>query len=64
MNATMRFIVWGTIPLGALIGGWLGAWIGLRATLLVAALGEALGFLWVRLSPAWALREQPVSLPG
>ena len=24
MNATMRFIVWGTVPLGALLGGALG----------------------------------------
>ena len=30
MNAAMRWIVWGTIPLGALLGGAIGQWIGLR----------------------------------
>ncbi len=28
MNAAMRWIVWGTIPLGALLGGAIGQWIG------------------------------------
>jgi MFS family permease len=39
MNAVMRFLVWGTIPLGSLTGGALASWIGLRATLFVGALG-------------------------
>ena len=30
MNATMRFIVWGTIPIGAILGGFLGGVIGLH----------------------------------
>ncbi len=29
MNATMRFLVWGTIPIGSIIGGVLGTLIGL-----------------------------------
>ena len=40
MNATMRFVVWGTMPIGAVIGGILGGAIGLRETLFVAAIGE------------------------
>jgi hypothetical protein len=32
MNASMRFIVWGTIPIGALLGGTLGDFVGLCAT--------------------------------
>jgi MFS family permease len=59
MNATMRFIVWGTIPIGALAGGFLGDAIGLRATLLVSALGGGLACLWVLLSPVSRLRAQP-----
>src|SRR5207247_1522921 len=35
MNATMRFLVWGTIPIGALLGGALGGQIGCRPTLLI-----------------------------
>ncbi len=40
MNATMRFLVWGTIPIGSLLGGALGTVIGLRETIL---LGGVLG---------------------
>jgi predicted MFS family arabinose efflux permease len=51
MNATMRFLVWGTMPLGALLGGALGTWIGLRPTLWVAQIGELLAAGWVIASP-------------
>jgi len=59
MNATMRFLVWGTMPLGALLGGVLGSTIGVRETLLVVAVGEALAFLPVFLSPLRRMRELP-----
>ncbi len=59
MNASMRFLVWGTIPIGSLTGGILGELIGLRATLVVAAVGAMFSFLWVLLSPVRSLREQP-----
>ena len=51
MNATMRFIVWGTIPIGSLVGGVLGRPIGLQATIWVGAIGSFLGFLPVLLQP-------------
>ena len=47
MNATMRFMVWGTMPLGSLSGGLLGTVIGLRPTLMVAGVGGLLSVLWV-----------------
>src|SRR5256885_42146 len=47
MNASMRFMVWGTMPLGSLAGGVLGTTIGLRSTLLVARIGGLLAVLWV-----------------
>jgi MFS family permease len=59
MNATMRFLVWGTMPLGGLLGGALGSAIGVRATLLVAAAGGSLTFLPVFLSPLRRMRELP-----
>src|SRR5207249_1554729 len=37
MNASRRFLVWGTIPLGSLVGGLLATKIGLRATLFTGA---------------------------
>jgi MFS family permease len=59
MNSVMRFIVWGTIPIGALLGGALGTWIGLRETIVVGAVGGSLSFLWILLSPQRHLREMP-----
>jgi MFS family permease len=60
MNASMRFIVWGTIPLGSLLGGALGEALGIRPTIaLMAACGLAAP-VWVLLSPVRQLRAQPV----
>jgi MFS family permease len=59
MNATMRFIVWGTMPIGSVAGGILASFIPLRATVLVAALVTSSAFLWVLLSPVRSLREIP-----
>ena len=60
MNATMRFLVWGTMPLGGLLGGLLGAAFGVRHTLLVAAIGSSLIFLPVYFSPLRHERSLPV----
>jgi MFS family permease len=59
MNASMRFIVWGTIPIGALLGGMLGAAIGLHQAIWVGAVGGLVAFLPVTLSPVRALRTMP-----
>lgn len=55
ISATMRFLIYGTVPLGALLGGFLGQALGLRTTVLVAAVGELLAPLWIVLSPVWAM---------
>jgi len=59
MNATMRFIVWGTIPVGVLLGGALGTWVGLHEAIWVGAIGGLFAFLPPLLSPVWRLREIP-----
>jgi MFS family permease len=59
MNATMRFMVWGTIPIGAFLGGLLGNTIGLRPTLWVSAIGSFLPFLPVLFSPVRTLERIP-----
>jgi len=59
VNATMRFIMWGVTPFGALAGGLLGASIGLRQTLFVAAIGVLAAAIWIVRSPVIALRELP-----
>jgi predicted MFS family arabinose efflux permease len=59
MNASMRFVVWGSIPVGSLIGGILGQHIGLRPTLWVSGIGGLFAVLWVLFSPVLHLREHP-----
>jgi len=59
MNATMRTIVWGTIPIGAFVGGILGTAIGVVPTIILGSLIEALAALWIILGPVIRLKEQP-----
>ena len=50
MNAAYRLVGWGTMPIGALLGGVLAEWLGLRPAFLVAALitlATLAGFRWV-----------------
>ncbi|HKS99137.1 MAG TPA: MFS transporter [Rugosimonospora sp.] len=51
MSATMRTIMLGVTPLGAILGGALGTWLGLRATLWCCAVGVLLSSLWLLGSP-------------
>jgi MFS family permease len=57
-NSAQRFIVWGTMPIGALIGGLLGDQIGLRPTMLVGGIGTTLAVAWVLFSPVRTLRAE------
>ena len=59
MNSVMRFIVWGVMPLGSLIGGALASWVSLRFAIWVGAIGMSLAVLPVLLSPVRTLRELP-----
>jgi MFS family permease len=62
MNSVMRFIVWGTIPLGAITGGALASWIGLKETLILGGAGCCIAFLPVLFSPVRSVREMPEPL--
>lgn len=59
MSASMRFMVWGTIPLGALASSGLSSILGVVPTLTVGLFGALLGWLWVFFSPVRGLRAQP-----
>ena len=59
MNSVMRFLVWGVIPLGTLLGGALGSWIGLRTAMWIGAGGATLAFLPVALTSVRSVREAP-----
>jgi MFS family permease len=59
MNASMRWLVWGTLPLGQLAGGAIATVSSLRTALWVGAIGGAFTFLPVLLSPVRSIRTMP-----
>jgi MFS family permease len=59
MNASVRFMVWGTMPIGAFLGGVLGSAVGLRPTLWIAGAGCFGAFGWIWLSPVPSVRTIP-----
>lgn len=59
MNAAMRWIVWGTIPLGGLLAGVLGSLLGIRATIWVGVIGSWAAAFWVYFSPLRKMRDIP-----
>jgi MFS family permease len=59
MNAAVRWIVWGTLPLGGLLGGILGTAIGVRPTLWIGVIGSWAAGFWVLASPLRTMRDIP-----
>src|SRR3954452_6122092 len=59
MNAAMRWVVWGTIPLGTLLGGGLATWFSLRTALWVGGVGNTLAILPIALSSVLKVQEMP-----
>jgi MFS family permease len=59
VNASRRFVVWGTIPLGSLVSGALASTIGLRPTMFVGAIGCTLAAIPIALSPVLHVQELP-----
>ena len=64
MNASVRFLVWGTMPVGGLVGGWLGTHLGVVPTLWVAAAGMAAASIPVAASPLMGMRTLPGPAPA
>jgi hypothetical protein len=64
MNATMRFIVWGTIPIGQVIGGLVATTFGTIAAIWLGAIGGLFTFLPVFFSPVRTLRRIPDPEPA
>ncbi|WP_436498689.1 MFS transporter [Actinokineospora sp. HUAS TT18] len=54
-NATLRFIEWGTLPVGAALGGFLAVPLGLRGVLWAAAAACALSLLPALVKPVRSL---------
>lgn len=56
-NASVRFVVWGTMPLAALLGGWLGGLLGIAPTMAIGVLVCLVGVIPVACGPFWRGRE-------
>ena len=59
VNATMRTLIRGSVPLGALVGGVLAERIGLRGVMLVSTAGPLFAFLAIWFSPVRSLPSLP-----
>jgi len=62
MNASIRFLVWGPIPLGAVLGGTLGEVLGVLPAIWVGTGLYALSALPVLFSPLIGMRDLPREL--
>ena len=58
MNATMRTIVWGTIPIGSVVGGILGTVVGVVPTIVAGGFISMLAAGWILAGPI-RIRVQP-----
>jgi predicted MFS family arabinose efflux permease len=58
MNATVRTLIWGTMPVGAFIGGVMGNTYGLLPAMYLGIAIWTLAGFWILLGPI-RLREQP-----
>ncbi|TMD90303.1 MAG: MFS transporter [Chloroflexi bacterium] len=58
MNATVRTVIWGTIPIGAFIGGVIGNTFGLVPAMYIGAAVSLLAGVWILLGPV-RLKVQP-----
>jgi predicted MFS family arabinose efflux permease len=59
MNATVRTINWGTLPIGAIIGGALGSTVGLIGTIVIGGVLQGAAVLWIMSGHVIDLKEMP-----
>ena len=62
MNASIRFIVWGVMPIGGLVAGLLSTGIGVLPTIIVGCAGSLLGGTPVIFSKLWRMRTLPTAM--
>lgn len=59
MNASIRTLVWGIIPIGNLLGGAVAQVVGVRETVVLMAALTVISPLWVILSPLRSVHDFP-----
>lgn len=57
MNASIRFFVWGVMPISAISAGALATWFGIIPVMIVAAIGAACAGLFVFFSPLRGMKN-------
>jgi len=62
MNSSIRFVVWGVMPLSALLAGVLGGAIGVVPTMWIGVAGGFLSCAFVLFSPLTTMRTLPTEL--
>jgi MFS family permease len=62
MNASIRFVVWGVMPIASLASGALGGTIGIVPTMWIGVVGSLLGTAFVLFSPLTGMRTLPTEL--
>lgn len=63
MYTSSRFVQFGVIPVGAVLGGWLGAVLGVREALWVITVAVVLGKLVRLIGPIRSTRDLPTTAP-
>jgi MFS family permease len=63
VTAVVRVATWGSMAVGALVGGVLAEWVGVRQTVLLSGILPLIGFVWVALSPVRGLRRLDFATP-
>lgn len=58
VSATLHFIIWGALPVGALAGGLVGSALSLRWVIGIAAAGIILAAVWIALSVMRLVSDQ------
>ena len=61
MNATVRTVNWGTVPLGGIIGGLLGSSLGLVGTILIGGALQGASVVWIISHHIFSLKDMPKS---
>ena len=59
MNAAMRWVMWGLLPIGGVLAGVLGSTIGIRSTLWIGTAGAWAAGILLFFSPLRSMRDQP-----
>ncbi|MCX8530570.1 MAG: MFS transporter [Rhodoluna sp.] len=59
MNASIRFFVWGVMPIGGLLGGAIAEGYGVNTALWVGAIGSIFSSVFVVFSPLTGMRKLP-----